>query len=206
MRRQEIEIEEKLKQHWYQEALESSQAIKNSDALYIQKRKDNIALMERVKQLEDHDQSTSKQNADRSVDQSATPLADRSSEQSVKEKAEFARMKEQIENYETVVADMAAQAEVARQKYAHRLSEPQKEPPVVQSFWTDQDIKDGEEAERLCLHHVTQRNEDDRRQMEERCRDNNVRRAERRSFWTGCRNSTTRHRYKITKCVGRLWR
>ena len=44
------------------------------------------------------------------------------------------------------------------------------EPPVVQNVWTDQDIKDGEEAERLRLQRVTQRNEDDLRLVEERRR------------------------------------
>ena len=110
VRRQELEMEEEKKQFYYQEVLESKQAIQNSDARSIRERRDDIALIEKVKQLEIHLQNT---NAERSIELSAAP----------KENAECAFMKKQIANYETAMADMAAQAEVDRQKYAHKLSQ-----------------------------------------------------------------------------------
>jgi hypothetical protein len=151
VRRQELEIEAQLKQHWYQEALASSQTTKSNEALYIQERKDNIALIEKVKQLEHHLKNITDKDADRSVDQSATPSADRSSEQSVKDKVEFAPMKQRIDSYETQMADMAAQAEVDRQKYAHRLSELQREPPVDQNDWTYQDMNNIRRADHRTI-------------------------------------------------------
>ena len=89
-------------------------------------------------------------------------------------------MRTQIESYQIAMADMAAQAEVDRQNYAHRISELQKETetPITQNVWTDQDMKDGEVAEQLRLRRVAQRNEDDQSKMEEQCQIDNARRAE----------------------------
>ena len=49
---------------------------------------------------------------------------------------------------------------------------------VTQRIWTDQNMKDGEEAERLRLQRAAQRAVDDGKRMEERCLIDNARRKD----------------------------
>ena len=106
-------------------------AQRNAD-LYIQERKNNIALGEKVKQLEIHLKDI--------TDKTGPPLdspAGRSSSPTVKDTAEFALMKKRLEKYEEEMADMAAQSEVDRQTYAHKLSELQRERPAEPKVGTE---------------------------------------------------------------------
>ena len=132
VRRHEIEVEAQLKHQYYQEAIAGEHSAQRNADLYIQERKNNIALGEKVKQLEIHLKDI--------TDKTGPPLdspAGRSSSPTVKDTAEFALMKKRLEKYEEEMADMAAQSEVDRQTYAHKLSELQRERPAEPKVGTE---------------------------------------------------------------------